>query len=175
MTEPAGRIFAACHETELLLRVVGRGTSHDCPALRQFAERCLAGGASSVRIDLAECSHLDSTFVGTLLFLAKHPALAQGAGVQLVAPSPESRRVLQQMAVLRLFQELEAAPTPPQLTWQEISCDACGTDSWQFKQNVVEAHEQLAAVPGPLSDCFRAIAETCRQELENAGKLKQLP
>lgn len=167
MTEPAGRVFAAIAGQDLLVRVVGRGTSHNSPALRQTAEEKLAGGTGCLRIYLAECTHIDSTFVGTLLSLARRPDLKQ-IGLQLCAPSLECRRVLKQMAVLSLFEVLDCDSDPPQADWQEVSPYSGGDNTWAFKRNVVEAHEQLASVPGPLADCFRAIAESCREELEAA-------
>ena len=161
------RMFTGCRQSVLLIRVVGRGNSQGCPALRQLAEQRLASGIDRVQIDLAECTHLDSTFVGTLLFLAKHPRLRERGRLQLVRPSPECLQVLKQMSVGRLFDICDSVDYSA-CEWQELGSDMEPLDRSLFRQNVVEAHEHLAAVPGPLSDCFRAIAEAGRQELDMA-------
>ncbi len=164
MTESTGRIFAACVGGELLLRFVGRASAHHCPALRRYAEDCLSAGAKNVLVYLGECSHLDSTCVGTLVFLAKRPEL-KPAKIQLRTLSPECQRILKQMAVLPLFQLVEGETESPSADWQELVGEGGDSEHWAFKQNVVDAHEHLAAVPSPLSERFKDIAESCRREL----------
>src|SRR5436190_684167 len=67
MSGSGGKVLARRVAEEVCFLVVGRvGASH-CPALRQFAEDNLARGATRVQFDLRDCTHCDSTFLGTLI------------------------------------------------------------------------------------------------------------
>ena len=84
MADVSGQIFAAKQADELDFRIVGRVTCHHCPAMRQFAEQAL--GATRIRVDLQACTHFDSTFLGTLLFLRRPAKDAAPRSVVLVTP-----------------------------------------------------------------------------------------
>jgi anti-anti-sigma factor len=172
MERAYGRIFVARFAAGSGVRIEGRAAAHNCPALRQWLEEELEDGTERVFIDLAGCTHLDSTCVGTLLFLAKHPQLQRG-GLQLVRPSAECQQVLRQMCVLRMFAIGDEAGGMPaghenEGFWSELTCEWNDGARQLFKQNVVQAHEELAGVPSPLSDCFRQIAEEGKKELQEA-------
>jgi|GEM_PF-1230960 len=179
MSHSERSILVAREISGVVVRVEGRGTAHACPALREWIESELATGCDDVRIDLAHCTHLDSTFVGTLIFLAKRAQL-KGCRLVLAHPSAECQQVLKQMCVQSLF-AADCADRGSRVTdasevvWSELSGDINPNNWRSFKQNVVQAHEELAGVPGPLSDRFRQIAETGKQELQDAqtaqGKL----
>ena len=55
----------------ITLRVEGRGTMLQSPTVRRFGEQCLGNNAGTFRLDLSRCSYVDSTFLGTLLFLQR--------------------------------------------------------------------------------------------------------
>jgi anti-anti-sigma regulatory factor len=183
MTENSGQIFAYRDGDEIGFRVVGRVSCHNSPALREFAQREIASGANRIFVQLDECTHFDSTFLGTLLFLRK-PACGHAAGhasgehtsLKLVAPSPEALQVLKQMKAASLFEIADHPPASDDAThddathdWQPLACEEHHGGSTLFKQNVVEAHEELAQVPGPLGDCFKPLAEHLRRELHGPG------
>src|SRR5262245_54518955 len=83
-------------------RVEGRGTMNQSLPMRRCAERCLENGINSVRIDLRDCTYMDSTFLGTLLTLKKFLAQRQGEMI-LIAPSPSCCRILQQMGLTEVL------------------------------------------------------------------------
>src|SRR5262245_43461618 len=51
------------------VRVQGRCTMSQSPALHQFAIHVFAEGPEVIYVDLRNCDHLDSTFLGSLLDL----------------------------------------------------------------------------------------------------------
>ena len=69
------------------------------------------------------------------------------------------------MGAKDLFETSAAPNALASAGWQELSGDFKHLGPHSFKQNVVDAHEELAQVPGPLSDCFRAVANQTAQEL----------
>lgn len=174
MADNSGQVWAYRDGDEIGFRAVGRVTCHNSPALREFAQRELASGAQRIFVRLDECTYFDSTFLGTLLYLRKPPcdhAAEQGrakhTSLTLVAPSPEACQVLKQMKAASLFDvAAESSPTSTAAhDWHPLACEEHHAGSALFKQNVVEAHEELAQVPGPLGDCFKPLAEQLRREL----------
>src|SRR5262245_5562772 len=69
MATPEGTVRVQQQDKRVWVQVTGWGRMQQALPLRRFAEQCLAQGADSIRIDLRQCTYLDSTFLGTLLHL----------------------------------------------------------------------------------------------------------
>jgi anti-anti-sigma regulatory factor len=135
--------------------------THSLP-VRRLAEQGLAAGVTAIRVDLRHCTHMDSTFIGTLLCLQRAVQSRQQATLSLVSPSPPCCQLLKQMGIEPVFR-IEIAQEPSGLTWTELGAlaDASGT-----KRNVVQAHQELASLPGPASEPFRWLGQRLKEELE---------
>jgi anti-anti-sigma factor len=139
--------------------VQGRCTMTQATGFRKFAEACLTEGAEVLRIDLRDCTYLDSTFLGTILHLHKTSA-ARGLGrVVLVAPSTPCGKLLTQMGLLDILTLEPAGPLEPP-PWEELPTN---TDMASFKRTVTDAHQELAALPGPAGEQFRAAVRCLAQ------------
>lgn len=146
------------------VRVEGWGTAPLCLPLRRLVERHFAEGVAGVRVGLRLCAHVDSTFVGTLLFLKRAVDRVGRGRFALVAPSEECRQVLEQMGIERAFPvtlEEEAAAD-----WAELRIEP--GDANAFRHNVVDAHRELATLDGPAGDQFREVARGMTQAMERA-------
>ena len=55
---------------EVWIRVEGRGTFQNSPALKDFSRKMMDEGRSGFIVDLKNCPAMDSTFMGTLAGLA---------------------------------------------------------------------------------------------------------
>ncbi len=55
----------------LTFRVEGRATMAYGLPVRRLAERATAAGARHVQFDLRDCTHMDSTIIGTMLTIQK--------------------------------------------------------------------------------------------------------
>jgi anti-anti-sigma factor len=160
-------------DDEVCFLVIGHANAHLSPGLRQYAEGALSSGIRTILIDLRECKHCDSTFVGTLLRL-KHTVAATASSLQLVRPSAEVRTILAHMGAQNLFEIVEKMPAHggDDMTWQELADDDGRTASSRFKRNAMEAHQALAGVGGELAARFGAVAEAMQQEL-TASEVKR--
>lgn len=170
MSEATGEIFAACDETTAIVRVRGRAQAHQCPALRRFAEEVLAGRAARLQVDLSECEYFDSTFLGTLLHLRRTPGMDGETALTLVAPSEQCLQILGRMGARSLFRIDAGAATECARQWHVLPEEQPGQCGLDFKRNVVEAHQELAQVEGPMQDRYRMIAEIAAQELVDAQR-----
>jgi anti-anti-sigma regulatory factor len=150
MEPPADRIYFGESSNTLHIRASGRATSSLCLNLRQAVDRSLAkpDPAERVRIDLSECTYMDSTFIGLLVGLTKRLAGA----VTVENPSAACRAALEDLGlcgILAIPQSpgrfpddlapLEATPITPEL--------------------LLEAHEALSKTNADNRARFRLVKE----------------
>lgn len=163
MAAPQSIVRVGHAGTVIYCQVEGWGTmAHSLP-LRRYAEQGLEAGASALRIDLHNCQYMDSTFLGTLIWLSRNYGCRQTDGFALIAPSPECRDLLQKMKLDCLL-AVHSGDGPAEVGWLELS--AGDVDPAAFQRCVIQAHQELANVPGPGKRTFHNIAEALSKELE---------
>jgi anti-anti-sigma regulatory factor len=168
MTGSSGKVLACREAGELYLLVLGRVTSHHSPAMRQYAEEGLACGAMSVEVDLRDCTHCDSTFLGTLLHLQRRWERHAKGSFRLVGPSVEVRQILAQIGAEKLFCTVnDSSRTDLQMTWQQLEDSVERVGPFRFKENVVEAHQALASAGGELAQRFGPLADSLEREIQH--------
>jgi anti-anti-sigma factor len=163
MDAPQGIFRVRLHGQTVDFQVEGRATAAQSLAFRKCAEHCLAGGASALRIDLGRCTHMDSTFLGTLLFLRRAVERFGPGDFTLLCPSPHCCEILRQMGMANIF-TVQPAEEPGTGAWVEVTGDL--HDITAFKRNVIQAHRELAALPGAAGEPFRAVVRSLSQEPE---------
>lgn len=147
--------------TVLTLDVEGPATMVESPAVHETARAQLSRGVRSLRVDLRDCTSMDSTFSGTLLWL-KRQLDAAGGDFTLVSPSPRALDVLREMG-LEDFYAIDTADRPDEgAAWREIAPARPGVES--FRRLVIDAHDELSRIPGPEARGFRAVADELRRE-----------
>jgi anti-anti-sigma factor len=145
----------------ITFRVDGRGQATNSVPLRQCAEQALAAGATSLRVDLRRCTHMDSTFIGTLLQLKRAVEKRERGRLVLLSPSTQSDQILRQMGLQKTF-EVESAEEVAG-PWTELCVEEAAT---AFKSNAIEAHQELATLEGPVGETFRQVVRCLMQEPE---------
>jgi anti-anti-sigma factor len=168
MTGFSGKVLARREADALCFLVVGKVTCHHSPAMRQYAEEGLAAGARTIQVDVSDCTYCDSTFLGTLLQLKRRCESHDQDAFRLVCPSAEFQQMLSQIGAARLFCIVEQAPpSDMQTTWQQLEDNVDRVGAVCFKQNVVDAHQELAKAGGALGQRFGPLAEAVSRELED--------
>ena len=163
MAAPQNVIRTHQNGQKILFRVEGWGQMDLGLALRRFAEQCLAQGATTLLVDLRDCGHMDSTSLGTLLLLRRAASRCPCGRFALVAPSAECCKILEQMGlsgVLPVATEEELAVGE----WTSLCRDL--NDVEAFQRNVLEAHEQLANLPGNAGKQFQKLVQIMSKEME---------
>src|SRR3954471_15002195 len=116
----------------LELQVQGRGNMQQCPALRRWVEERVDRGCTRVWIDLSRTTHLDSTFIGTLLILNRRLLAGGGERIMLAAPSAACAPLLSQMHVQNQFVVSNDSVVPRH--WQdELRVEGNTLSSYGFK------------------------------------------
>lgn len=136
-------------------QVAGHARIPQALVLRKAGEQAIADGAAALQIDLHDCGYMDSTFIGTLLFLRGRSDRPVNHAVILMAPSPHCRQTLHQMGLDTIFAIHATEPGLPQECWTELPCGSDITDA--CKHRIFEAHRELAGLGGPVGTKFRDV------------------
>jgi hypothetical protein len=105
---------------------------------------------------------MDSTFLGTLLTLQNTLTKRGEGSLVLLAPSPGCSKLLHQMGLDTFIPTEQNCPDDiDSLPWADLPAEP--HDVGSFQRNVVQAHEELANLPGPAGEQFRAVARCLAQ------------
>jgi anti-anti-sigma factor len=164
MAAEEGVVRVSRREQTIACQVQGRATMRHSPALRQFVRQSVATGPIELRLDLRQCTYMDSTFLGTLVVLKR--AIDGRGRLTLVSPSSQCQALLKQTGLDQLLAIGMAEDEPPQSEWTELTSEP---DEDGFHHGIVEAHQHLATLPGPAGEAFRDVAA----ELTKAWEQRQ--
>ena len=145
-----------------VVRILGRGTMLESPALSEFAIGCLANSGDSLIVDLSACEYLDSTLLGCLVTLHRRFGNADPPRFELAAADHVSERLLGPTRLVRFFHIIEEAPTTVD-TSVPLQCSMPERDD--LGRHIMRCHKELADLGGPESDAFARIAQRLAREL----------
>lgn len=158
---------AATSSGGCVVRLTGRCTMQHSPAVEQLVVKTLEHDASTqVAVDLASCTFLDSTFLGSLFGLfQRYGGNRNGRSARLsLHASPAAIKSL--FGPLKLDRYLRADPSPapsPQGDWMPLEADH--HDPREMSRHVMTCHRRLAEVDTPARAVFTRIADAMEQEL----------
>lgn len=157
MPEPCK--IAICRTDDgYLLRVEGRGTLRESPAVRDVVRAAIEDGAQVV-IDLTDCTYLDSSFLGCLVIL--HQCADRERGSFLVFADQASRDRL--LASVHLDRFLQFTHSCPDCLGASVTLEVKSLDRLKLGRHLHDTHRKLAELGGPAASTFQRIAE----QLEN--------
>lgn len=145
----------------LTIVVDGPATMTESPAVSAAAAEGLRRGARSLRLDLRGCTAIDSTFSGTLLSLQRQLEDA-GGKLTLVSPSAKVLDLLEKMGLDDFYTIEISAPLDAGAAWTEVPLARPSTE--RLSRMVLDAHDQLASLPGPAGSVFRTVVDEMRRD-----------
>jgi anti-anti-sigma factor len=156
-------IKAARTDLGYVIRVEGRGTLRESPAVREFAAQCLDQRRElTLSVDLSACEYLDSTFLGCLVGLYRRSQQEPNLRLAVCAESETRRRLLGATRLDKLFHCVDDCPQPAG-PWVPLS--APELEKRDFGLHVLECHRRLSELPGPSAAAFKAVADQLAREL----------
>lgn len=93
-----------------MIKVVGKGSFQNAALVKSYAETVSDLGVNVFTIDLQECPHMDSTFMGVLAGLARVQKAAGSDTPRLVNVNPRNAELLVTLGLDRILRLEEAAP-----------------------------------------------------------------
>src|SRR5262249_41017833 len=162
-TTAPGIVRVCRTDSEVTVQVEGWGRMNHGLPLRRLAEQAVAAGVTRFHVDLRQCTYLDSTFLGTLLYL-KRILQKKNGQLTLVSPSAECWRLFKQIGIDDAFAVEAALGTCG--PWTELPGGR--DDPHAVNQAVYQAHEERANLGGPAGDAFAAVARCMSREMDKS-------
>jgi sigma-B regulation protein RsbU (phosphoserine phosphatase) len=155
---PKSTLWIAETAGETQLAVHGQGTWMQCENFRRLARAAIETG-QRLRVDLANCSHLDSAFLGTLHdIVTSHP----DALISVHVPSIAIRGFFAELGLEEVISRIDSEPCTPACEPVPVTQDAPERAS---QMRLLRAHEILSELSEENHDRFSTVVNALRGEL----------
>lgn len=153
------------------VRIEGRGSFQNSPALKEVCQRAMGSGISEVVVDLANCPVMDSTFMGTLAGAALKARQSRPPASLLVLNANErNTSLLRNLGLDQVF-DVDHAGTRHAVLRREVESELLERASreplsrQEQAAHVLEAHEALGRANEANVERFRDVVEFLKSEM----------
>jgi anti-anti-sigma factor len=149
-------------DSTLYMRAKGHITAVLCADLksRVFERLSEKPAPSAILIDLAECSYMDSTFMGLIVGINKQFLALSGKPLTIVKPSPVSKGLLKTLGITRLVTITEESPHFP------AAMDDIGMKQKATAEFLLDAHENLIELSEENKNRFAVLRTVLKNRTE---------
>lgn len=171
------KIFMSLHPTifadtesgpEVWIRVEGRGSFQNSPALKEFSRKQIDEGRRKFVVDLKGCLAMDSTFMGTLAGLAVRLRDTGAGELWVVNRNAHNADLLSGLGIDTLFSD-KPLPASHHTECREAIHHAA--DKAATREVMREAHDTCVAVDPRNADKFRDVLDHLKASAaKDAGK-----
>jgi len=152
------------------IRCEGKGSFLNSPKLKQWAENEINSGATTVVVDLAACTGMDSTFMGTMAGLAMRLMKIPGAHLQIAEPGDRNRQSLEDLGLDVLMQiDPEESAWNGSISEIRAKLTPCGDDAPKIDSasHVLEAHKKLVEADESNTEKFATVLDFLEAEVNS--------
>ncbi|MFH1498445.1 MAG: STAS domain-containing protein [Verrucomicrobiota bacterium] len=162
----SGYYEVAVGERAVYLRVHGLGSMTNCFCLRDVLDELIGSKRGFIVFDLADCSGMDSTFMGVIAGVATQEVEDRPVAVAVVNASRHLVKLLVSIGLTELL-FIDPDPfSPPNIEFHVIEEQATDEDRLQL---IREAHEHLIAISGANEKLFGSLLRTIEDEMRQRG------
>ena len=147
--------------TDYFVNVSGRATFEHAPQLRSFAKTLENVPYTSVNVDLAQCTGMDSTFMGILSMLGLN-ARKLGIPMTIYNAGDANKALLFGLGLKKLFQYKDASMETGDASWSSGEEVPKGMDA----RTVLEAHQTLMDADEQNIRKFEKVVELVQKDLD---------
>jgi anti-anti-sigma regulatory factor len=144
------------------LRVEGRGTLRESPAVHGLIRHLLENEPTCVVLDLAACEYLDSTYLGALIDVHRRFASEPPVRFQVAANEVCRQRLFGPNCLEALFCY---AIEEPELVGDEMEIPPLVLGRDDLGRHVLDCHRRLVELGGPNEAAMRGVVERLSAEL----------
>jgi anti-anti-sigma regulatory factor len=144
------------------LRVEGRGTMRESPAVFAFANRALEEKGATVVVDLSDCNYLDSTFLGCLVVLHRTHCATAPRRLSILPSDAVLRRTLVPNSLHVVFHLTDACP---EVVGDDQVILPLILEPAEMGRHALEAHRRLAEIDSRNQRAFRDVVDQIEREL----------
>ncbi len=168
----ADALFVAIHQKIALIRVCGRGSFQTGASLKQFGMSVLNEGCDLVIFDMADCTTMDSTFMGVIAGMALRLKRQSGGTIVAMNLNPKTLSLLTTLGLSRMIETYEAGSTPDSLVAHLSKITDLGPlgnangDNELNLETRLSAHEDLVEASPENLPKFQDVIEFLNRDLE---------
>ncbi|MFW5883342.1 MAG: STAS domain-containing protein [Verrucomicrobiota bacterium] len=169
MPDNAQPVFLVHAYTDpVILKIQGRANYLNCAPVGDFFRRMIAKGKRSFVIDFAECSSMDSTFLGIMAGIALDLRTAKPPGkLVLTRLGARNLELVRNLGLHRIL-TLDEGESLAQLRQQaEGKSEALPEQKVQDAKALLEAHENLAEVDSSNAAQFQDVIAFLKNQIES--------
>lgn len=154
------------------IKVEGKGSFLNSPALKEFSKEMLERGFRTFIVDLNSCSVMDSTFMGTLAGIALRLREAGNGGLVVRNANERNSDLLANLGLNNLFR-IESKMSGPKVENGAESAVLEHTTPLNRSDQaacMIEAHEALVDADPENFSRFKDVLEYLKQDLRAGSK-----
>jgi len=152
---------------QVWLRVEGKGSFQNSPALKEFAAKMQAGGKRQFVVDLKNCPSMDSTFMGTLACIAIRLRDAATGELWVINRNERNAELLGGLGLDGLFSD---KPVPDQQSGGSVEAIQLSADKGAAREAMHEAHAACVAVDPRNEEKFKDVIEHLKASAAKATR-----
>jgi anti-sigma B factor antagonist len=146
------------------IKVVGRGSFKNARYMKAFVDKMAELGTANFVLDLHECVHMDSTFMGTIAGINLNIRKMHAPPLRVVNTNERSLELLQNLGLDKILQ-IDAKPTDLSTSAFEPIPQQPPPSKEQLSQTVLDAHQALAKVDIRNQIRFQEVVTFLREKL----------
>lgn len=150
-----------------IIRVIGKGSFKNARHVKSFTSQATALGIHSFIFDLEQCSHMDSTFMGTLAGLAIELKKKSAPPPSIYNISPRNLELLQTLGLDRLLKINDQSTDLSTNSFHAINDNLKKADQDDISQNMLEAHEALIEANSENASKFEDVIHFLKNKLDD--------
>jgi anti-anti-sigma regulatory factor len=154
---------------EATARIIGKGSFKNAKLLKNYADQVRADGAKCIMLDLQECPHMDSTFMGVIAGIAVGQKRNGAPAPKIINANP---RALELLNSLGLGQILDIDPEHKSVQSGTCTELALGdeADKGDVTKTMLEAHETLVNIDKSNAAKFQDVITFLKDKLDSNPK-----
>jgi len=161
----SGTFFTASYQSHIFIKIEGWAIQNNSLFFKNFVDEMVAAGFNDFVIDLQNCKGMDSTFMGTLLYIINQVKMGPSSPITLVNMSEDHCDLLKNLGIFDLLNITTQNIAFPNLEMQKLSLDTSYCPKKHIEL-VKKAHECLVVLNDKNKEEFRDFLEILNQELE---------
>jgi len=159
-------ILVACREETGFIRVIGKGSFKNAKLLKTFCEESRKTGVTRFVIDLQQCKHMDSTFMGVLAGLATIQKKDHLEAPKIVNLSARNRELLETLGLDKILNLATQDDESAHSDFETLNT-LTEEDKRESAQVMLEAHENLIAADARNATKFQDVVKFLRHKLNS--------
>ena len=163
-----GEVFLSEKDGIHHIRVKGNASFACAPPLRELAKKLAAEPFGGLKIDLEECTWMDSTFMGMLAMLGLS-AKKKGAPAEIYNASEQNDKLLGGLGLKKVF-EFRIGPS---MAGDDVPAASNDSSAESRARNVLVAHQTLMDIDISNVPKFEKVVEYVKKDIDRMEQDKK--